>query len=340
MSGCTNLVLLGYTGPWGQEFEWGHVGLIGLLVVLEGVLSIDNALVLGLLAKRLPKKMQPLALTYGLVGAFVFRVLAIATASFLLRWTFVKFLGGGYLLYVALKHFFFESKDETDESVTVDETGAPVLVDAETKAALTADEERIEIEERVPVPVPEEVLAAEKPIEKPWGRKFWMTVLVIELTDIAFAIDSILAAIAMVGSPPPRHAGTCPAPAALGRHCRGNTRCDPDAVCRGALHQASREVPAVRDGGLSAGLRDRAQAPGGLDVQHEGCNEARLPQPSPSGLLGLLDRDARLLLHRVPPEAARGSDRGETRLEAISKLQAGSLIGRDGGLPQRSQRTL
>jgi hypothetical protein len=34
---------------------------------------------------------------------------------------------------------------------------------------------------------------------------FWPTVLVIELTDIAFAVDSILAAIAMVGSPPPGH---------------------------------------------------------------------------------------------------------------------------------------
>jgi len=35
------------------------------------------------------------------------------------------------------------------------------------------------------------------------SRKFWSTVLVIELTDIAFAIDSILAAMALVGSPPP-----------------------------------------------------------------------------------------------------------------------------------------
>jgi len=37
-----------------------------------------------------------------------------------------------------------------------------------------------------------------------------MTVLVIELTDIAFAIDSILAAIALVGSAPAAHAGTHP----------------------------------------------------------------------------------------------------------------------------------
>jgi predicted tellurium resistance membrane protein TerC len=35
-------------------------------------------------------------------------------------------------------------------------------------------------------------------------------VAVIELTDIAFAIDSILAAIALVGSPPPDHVGPHP----------------------------------------------------------------------------------------------------------------------------------
>jgi predicted tellurium resistance membrane protein TerC len=74
---------------FGQVFDWHDLVLVGLLVVLEGVLSIDNALVLGLLAKRLPKQEQPRALTYGLVGAFAFRLLAIAFAGFLLRWMIV-----------------------------------------------------------------------------------------------------------------------------------------------------------------------------------------------------------------------------------------------------------
>src|SRR5687768_18297089 len=64
--------------------------------------TLFRSLVLGLLAKRLPKHQQAKALTYGLVGAFVFRFLAIFTASFLLRWTFVKFLGGAYLVYIAV----------------------------------------------------------------------------------------------------------------------------------------------------------------------------------------------------------------------------------------------
>ena len=103
----------------GQTFDWGDMVIVGLLVLLEGVLSIDNALVLGLLAKRLPPHQRRRALSYGLIGAFVFRVLAIATASFLLRWTFVKLLGGGYLIFIAVKHLFFESQEEDDEKTVV-----------------------------------------------------------------------------------------------------------------------------------------------------------------------------------------------------------------------------
>jgi predicted tellurium resistance membrane protein TerC len=39
---------------FGQTFAVHDLAVVGLLIVLEGVLSIDNALVLGLLAKRLP----------------------------------------------------------------------------------------------------------------------------------------------------------------------------------------------------------------------------------------------------------------------------------------------
>ena len=58
---------------FGQTFQPRDLLIVLLLVVLEGVLSIDNALVLGLLAMRLDKHHQGRALTYGLVGAFVFR---------------------------------------------------------------------------------------------------------------------------------------------------------------------------------------------------------------------------------------------------------------------------
>ena len=80
-----------------QSFEPYDLLVVGILVILEGVLSIDNALVLGLLAKRVPKRLQSRALTYGLIGAFVFRLLAIAFAQLLLNWRIVKLAGGAVL---------------------------------------------------------------------------------------------------------------------------------------------------------------------------------------------------------------------------------------------------
>ena len=194
---------------FGQSFEWSDAVVVGMLVLLEGVLSIDNALVLGILAKRLPPHLRPQALSYGLIGAFVFRVIAIATASFLLRWTFVKLLGGGYLIFIAVKHLFFEAQEEHPERIELDAAGHPVLIDVTTGGELTPAQEDIEIRERVPIGV--SLVTGEKgagaaagassPLAK--GRRypaFWATVAVIELTDVAFAVDSILAAMALAGS--------------------------------------------------------------------------------------------------------------------------------------------
>src|SRR5688572_1403576 len=111
---------------FGQTLDWHDLGVIGLLVLLEGALSIDNALVLGLLAKRLPKEQQRKALTYGLIGAFVFRFIAVFMASLLLKWRVVKLLGGGYLVYIAIKHLFFEAHED-DGDVAFTAAGEPTL---------------------------------------------------------------------------------------------------------------------------------------------------------------------------------------------------------------------
>ncbi len=78
---------------------------IGLLVVLEGLLSADNALVLAVMILGLPRRDQRKALRYGLVGAFAFRVAATLLAAYLIRLGWVKLVGGAYLLYLSYKHF-------------------------------------------------------------------------------------------------------------------------------------------------------------------------------------------------------------------------------------------
>jgi YkoY family integral membrane protein len=150
---------------FGQTYSTPDLGVIALLVFFEGVLSIDNALVLALLARRLPKPLRAKALTYGLVGALVFRTIMVGSAAFLLQWRIVKLLGGGYLLWISLQHFFLKKP----EPPPPDDAGVP----SETAG-------------------------------------FWRTVALIEVTDVAFAVDSILAAIALVGSAPPGHVGPHP----------------------------------------------------------------------------------------------------------------------------------
>jgi YkoY family integral membrane protein len=181
---------------FGQQFEAHDLAVVALLILLEGLLSIDNALVLGLLAKRLPKHEQARALWYGLAGAFVFRVIAILLASVLLQWTLAKLIGGGYLVYIATRHLFFKAQETGREKIVIDEQGQPQIVDERTGESLPEEQEELEIRERSPV-----YMSPER--RKQLGlASFWPTVLVIELTDIAFAVDSILAAIAMVGAPP------------------------------------------------------------------------------------------------------------------------------------------
>ena len=78
---------------------------IGLLVVLEGLLSADNALVMAIMVLGLPQDLRQKALRYGLIGGFGFRIVATLLAAYLIRVAWVKLLGGGYLVYLVYSHF-------------------------------------------------------------------------------------------------------------------------------------------------------------------------------------------------------------------------------------------
>lgn len=127
---------------------------IALLVLLEGLLSADNALVLAILVLGLPRKDQRKALRYGIAGAFAFRILATLLAVQLIAFGWVKLVGAAYLLYLTFKHFFGHGGTQERRSIP----------QARAAFGLSA---------------------------------FWATVVKVELTDIVFAIDSILVAVAM-----------------------------------------------------------------------------------------------------------------------------------------------
>ncbi|MGZ4161495.1 MAG: TerC family protein [Neobacillus sp.] len=130
------------------EYGW----VLVLLVLLEGLLAADNALVLAIMVKHLPEEDRKKALFYGLAGAFVFRFASLFVISFLVDVWQVQAIGAIYLLFMAGNHIF-----------------------------------RKVVKGNVKENVKKEVCKS----------GFWTTVLKVELADIAFAVDSILAAVAM-----------------------------------------------------------------------------------------------------------------------------------------------
>jgi YkoY family integral membrane protein len=118
------------------------------LVFLEGLLSADNALVMAMMVRQLPRAEQKRVLRYGMYGAFAFRLVAVALAYLLLRFWPLKVLGGLYLLYLAVSHFLGKSQEEEFGQST-----------------------------------------------RAFGGGFWGAVVSVELADIAFSLDSILAAV-------------------------------------------------------------------------------------------------------------------------------------------------
>jgi YkoY family integral membrane protein len=142
----------------GMGIVWVIFLTILWLVFLEGLLSADNALVLAMLVRHLPREQQRRALRYGIWGAFTFRFVAVLAARYLADIWYLEVVGGCYLLYLAIDHFVSRGRGDLGD----DAVGGR------------------------------------------FGKGFWGTVVSVELADIAFSIDSILAAVGMAKDLPPQ----------------------------------------------------------------------------------------------------------------------------------------
>lgn len=89
--------------------------IIFTLMILEGLLSADNALVLAMMVKHLPGKQQKKALTYGIWGAYLFRFIAIGIGTYLIKIWWVKLLAAGYLAKMVFD--YFRNKDSKDDGI-------------------------------------------------------------------------------------------------------------------------------------------------------------------------------------------------------------------------------
>lgn len=77
-----------------------------LLVVLEAVLSADNAIALASIAQGLEDRaMQRRALNIGLIAAYFLRIALILTATWVIQFWQFEVLGALYLLWLSWKYF-------------------------------------------------------------------------------------------------------------------------------------------------------------------------------------------------------------------------------------------
>jgi YkoY family integral membrane protein len=128
------------------------------IVLLEAVLSIDNAAVLATMVMDLPKHQQSNALRYGIFGAYLFRGLAFFFATYLLKIWWLKFVGGIYLFILFINWF----KQKVYRKGTTDTT-------IEKKSNWV-----------------------HKKMNQYFGV-FVSTIIMVELMDLAFSIDNIFA---------------------------------------------------------------------------------------------------------------------------------------------------
>ena len=88
------------------------------LIIIEGLLSVDNMLAIAALASELPGKQKKIALRLGLAGAYTFRIVALFFAGFIMANEWVKLLGALYLIHLMADHFArVANKEEPGEQI-------------------------------------------------------------------------------------------------------------------------------------------------------------------------------------------------------------------------------
>ena len=135
----------------GLSFRPEVIPILGVLILLEAILSADNAIARAAIVRSLPDpKQEEWALRYGLIGAFVLRVVLNFTATWVIKYWQFELAGSVYLLWLSGKFFLEKSQAGHD-------TQHPVRM----------------------------------------ADKLWQVVALVSLTDLAFSLDSVTAAVAV-----------------------------------------------------------------------------------------------------------------------------------------------
>lgn len=90
------------------------------LIIIEGLLSVDNALAIAAMASHLPHHQRFWALRAGIIGAYVFRGLALLFATFIIQNPWLKLMGAAYLIHLMAHHLAASHKSSQAENNATD----------------------------------------------------------------------------------------------------------------------------------------------------------------------------------------------------------------------------
>jgi YkoY family integral membrane protein len=171
------------------------VPVILSLIVIEGLLSVDNALAIAAMASRLPGRQKILALRLGIIGAYLFRGIALACASLIIANEWVKIIGAIYLLHLMAVHFGQRNHQEDESTSSEDTKGDEPLAISSTGGSMESAEGN---GSTVVIPISEKrAPSAGAQIAKAGGRGFIATIAAIEFMDLSLSVDNVVAAVVM-----------------------------------------------------------------------------------------------------------------------------------------------
>ena len=137
------------------------LGAVGSIILIDLVLSGDNALVIGAAAAGLPRRQRWYAFALGGSGAIVLRIAFAVIATLLLRLPLLQAIGGLLLLIIAIRLLMDRSDAKHTKSV---------------ERASSAQEGKFG-------------LATDAPVTK----SFWAAMLTILVADVTMSLDNVLA---------------------------------------------------------------------------------------------------------------------------------------------------
>lgn len=156
--------------------------ITGYLIELS--LSIDNIFVIAIIFSsfRIAQKYQHRVLFWGIIGAIVFRGLMIFFGVMLInKFTWTTYLFGAFLIFTALKMLFSKDDDQFDpqKSVIYKALGKIIPITHHT------EKERFFIRQD----------------NKNYATPLFVALVVIEVMDVLFAVDSVPAILAITSDP-------------------------------------------------------------------------------------------------------------------------------------------